>query len=91
MRAKLSTVALVVVVGGVVLAAAIDSLKGHPASSSQATDAVPAHTANGPPAVPVVSGPVRTIVFGRQVERGHVVPGLLVAAPGEPGRQVVAV
>jgi Tol biopolymer transport system component len=94
MRAKLSTVALVAVVGGVVAAAAIDSLTGHSASRSRVTDAVPTQPATGPPATPGVPGPAPvggTIVFGRHIESGSVLPGLLVVTPDEPGPQVMDV
>jgi hypothetical protein len=88
MRAKLSTVAVIAVVGGVVVAAAIDSLNGHSASSPPGTAAV--HTR--PATAPRAPGPAQTggaIVFGRHVETGRVAPGSLVVTPGEPGRQVV--
>ena len=69
MRAKLSTVAVLAVVGGVVVAAVIDSLTGHSASRSPVTHAVPTQSATGPRAAPGVAGRVEaggTIVFGRQ-------------------------
>jgi hypothetical protein len=94
MRAKLSTVVVVAVVGGVVLAAAIDSLAGHSASQPPVTDAVPTQLATAPLATPVPPRPAQsagTILFGRHIERRDVVPGLLVAVPDEPSPQVVDV
>ena len=80
MGAKLSTVALIVVVGGVVVAAAVDSLNGHPASSTGAV-----HGAQRPARAVRTTRAVGTIVFAGQVESGAVVPGVLVATPGAPG------
>ena len=95
MRAKLSTVAVIAVVGGVVVAAAIDSLTGHSQSRPASTDAAGhSRLTTAPRPTPSVPGPVQrggTIVFGRQVEGGRVAPGLLVVTPGEPGPQAVDV
>lgn len=93
MKAKPSTVALVAVVVGVVVAASIDSLAGHSASHSPVSDAVPRQPTTGPrPALRVpgleASG---TIVFGGHIEGRSVVHGLLVSAPRTPSRQVVDV
>ena len=93
MRPNLSTIAVVAVVGGVVAAAAIDSLTGHSATRSPVTHPASTRPATGAPAPPAFPAPVRlggAIVFGRHIDGGHVAPGLLVVAP-EPGPQAVAV
>ncbi len=89
MGAKLSTVALIAVVGGVVVAAAVDSLTGH-------SKAPRAHTGAAvhprPTTGPRLSGPPQaggTIVFAGHVETGAVAPGALVVIPREPRPPVV--
>ncbi|HEY3766339.1 MAG TPA: hypothetical protein VGL44_14365 [Gaiellales bacterium] len=89
MNEKLSTAAVVAVVGGVALAAAIASLTGHSTPRPPSTDAA-THTKPRPG--PRAPGPAQTggtIVFGRHVAAGQVAPGTLVVTPGEQAPAVV--
>lgn len=86
--------AVFVVVGGVVGAAAVDSLTGRSAPRSPAATTAPphivvrVHTAAATGAAGRADG---TILFGRRMQSAPVMPGLLIATREEPAPQVVDV
>jgi len=92
MRAKLNTIVLIAVVGGVVAAAALDAVTGgrsgpRPPSTSAAS---PTRTTVSRAAPGPVS-PRSAIVFGGRVGSRRRLPGQLVVTPGEPALQTVDV
>jgi WD40-like Beta Propeller Repeat len=92
MRARLNTIVVIAVVGGVVAAAAIDALtagrtRPHPpaASASSPTRTTFSRAAPGP------ASPGSAIVFGGRVGSRRRLPGQLVVTPGQPAVQTVDV